>query len=116
MINSFLSNLFVVDASIFPGHVTTNPSAYIVTAAEKASEKITALAANKALARYAQCGGQQWTGGFTCAAPYTCQWQNAYYSQVRETLPSSYPVHGFTSSADNGNHIVPLRLDWSRAW
>ncbi|KAI7785464.1 carbohydrate-binding module family 1 protein [Diaporthe eres] len=74
-------NLFVVDASIFPGHVTTNPSSYIVTAAEKASEKITALAANKANARYAQCGGQQWTGSFTCAAPYTCQWQNAYYSQ-----------------------------------
>ncbi|KAJ0109222.1 cellobiose dehydrogenase [Diaporthe amygdali] len=43
-------NLFVVDASIFPGHVTTNPSAYIVTAAEKASEKIIALAANKAQA------------------------------------------------------------------
>lgn len=76
-------NLFVVDASIFPGHVTTNPSSYIVTAAEKASEKITALAANKANAKYAQCGGQQWNGSFTCAAGSTCQWQNAYYSQVR---------------------------------
>lgn len=84
-------NLFVVDASIFPGHVTTNPSAYIVTAAEKASEKITALAANKAQARYAQCGGQQWNGSFTCAAPYTCQWQNAYYSQVCVPLIRSHP-------------------------
>ncbi|KAI5919802.1 cellobiose dehydrogenase [Camillea tinctor] len=38
-------NLFVVDASIFPGHITTNPSAYIVIAAEHAAERILALAA-----------------------------------------------------------------------
>jgi cellobiose dehydrogenase (acceptor) len=36
-------NLFVVDASIFPGIVSTNPSALIVTASEHASEKILAL-------------------------------------------------------------------------
>lgn len=36
-------NLFVVDASIFPGMITTNPSAYIVTVSERASEKILAL-------------------------------------------------------------------------
>ncbi|KAI1496665.1 cellobiose dehydrogenase [Biscogniauxia marginata] len=36
-------NLFVVDASIFPGHITTNPSAYIVIAAEHAVERILAL-------------------------------------------------------------------------
>jgi cellobiose dehydrogenase (acceptor) len=36
-------NIFVVDASIFPGQGTTNPSAYIVTAAEHASERILAL-------------------------------------------------------------------------
>ncbi|GMG32219.1 unnamed protein product [Aspergillus oryzae var. brunneus] len=36
-------NLFVVDASIFPGMITTNPSAYIVTVAEHAAEKILAL-------------------------------------------------------------------------
>lgn len=33
-------NLFVVDASIFPGMVTTNPSALIVAVAEHASDKI----------------------------------------------------------------------------
>ncbi|KAE8154660.1 hypothetical protein BDV25DRAFT_147246 [Aspergillus avenaceus] len=33
-------NLFVVDASIFPGMITTNPSAYIVTVAERAAERI----------------------------------------------------------------------------
>jgi cellobiose dehydrogenase (acceptor) len=36
-------NIFVMDASIFPGQVTTNPSALIVTASEHASEKILAL-------------------------------------------------------------------------
>ena len=40
-------NLFVVDASIFPGHVTTNPSAYIVVASEHAAERILALAPTK---------------------------------------------------------------------
>ncbi|KAL2867628.1 cellobiose dehydrogenase [Aspergillus lucknowensis] len=36
-------NIFVVDASIFPGMVATNPSAYITTVAEKAAERILAL-------------------------------------------------------------------------
>lgn len=36
-------NLFVVDASVFPGQVTTNPSAYIVTVAEHASDLLLAL-------------------------------------------------------------------------
>lgn len=35
-------NLYVVDASIFPGMVATNPSALIVAVAEKAAEKILA--------------------------------------------------------------------------
>lgn len=30
---------------------------------------------------YGQCGGQGWTGPTVCAAPYTCQVQNPYYSQ-----------------------------------
>ncbi|KAJ4396268.1 hypothetical protein N0V93_000487 [Gnomoniopsis smithogilvyi] len=36
-------NIFVVDASIFPGQITTNPSGMIVTVAEHASQKILAL-------------------------------------------------------------------------
>jgi len=39
-------NLFVVDASIFPGPTSANPSAYIMTAAEAASARILALALN----------------------------------------------------------------------
>jgi cellobiose dehydrogenase (acceptor) len=74
-------NLFVVDASIFPGVPTTNPSAYIVAVSEHASQKILALAAPKPVAKYGQCGGRQWTGSFTCAAGTKCTYQNDYYSQ-----------------------------------
>ncbi|KAI0106155.1 fungal cellulose binding domain-containing protein [Nemania sp. FL0031] len=74
-------NLFVVDAGIFPGHVTANPSAYIVIASERASERILALAPAKALPQYSQCGGLSYTGSFQCAAPYTCKYSNDYYSQ-----------------------------------
>ncbi|KAI1276713.1 fungal cellulose binding domain-containing protein [Xylaria sp. FL0933] len=74
-------NLFVVDASIFPGHVTANPSAYIVVASEHAAERILALAAPKAQAQYSQCGGLNYSGSFQCASPYTCKYQNDYYWQ-----------------------------------
>ncbi|KAJ9137225.1 Fungal cellulose binding domain-containing protein [Pleurostoma richardsiae] len=74
-------NLFVVDASIFPGMMTTNPSAYIVIAAEHASERILALAAPKAQPKYSQCGGQEWTGSFQCETGLTCTALNPYYSQ-----------------------------------
>lgn len=36
-------NIFVVDASIFPGHVTSNPTAAIMAVAEHAAVKIEAL-------------------------------------------------------------------------
>ncbi|KAF7551666.1 cellobiose dehydrogenase [Stylonectria norvegica] len=74
-------NLFVVDASIFPGMVTTNPSAYVVTVSEHASQKILALALVKANAKYGQCGGLNWTGSYACVEGSTCAYQNAYYSQ-----------------------------------
>ncbi|KAF9559707.1 glycoside hydrolase [Agrocybe pediades] len=32
-------------------------------------------------AHWGQCGGQGWTGPTVCAAPYTCQVSNPYYSQ-----------------------------------
>ncbi|KAK4661395.1 uncharacterized protein QC763_702650 [Podospora pseudopauciseta] len=74
-------NLFVVDASIFPGTPATNPSSYIVTAAEHASAKILALPLAQVNAKWAQCGGKNWTGSFQCAAGSTCQRQNDWYSQ-----------------------------------
>ena len=75
-------NMFVVDASIFPGMPSTNPSALIVTAAEHASDLILALAANTAVAQWGQCGGLEYSGSMVCAAPYTCTYGNAYYWQV----------------------------------
>ncbi|KAI1327173.1 carbohydrate-binding module family 1 protein [Xylariaceae sp. FL0255] len=74
-------NLFVMDASIFPGMTSTNPSSYIVTASEHASDLILALAAPTPVAQYGQCNGIGYDGPFLCASPHTCQYQNAYYSQ-----------------------------------
>ncbi|KAI2464125.1 carbohydrate-binding module family 1 protein [Annulohypoxylon bovei var. microspora] len=74
-------NLFVVDASIFPGHITANPSAYIVIAAEHASERILALASPEEQSQSAQCGGLNWTGSFQCASPYTCTYQSDSLSE-----------------------------------
>ncbi|KAI8241346.1 Cellobiose dehydrogenase [Colletotrichum sp. SAR 10_96] len=74
-------NLFVADASIFPGMVTTNPSAYIVVAAEHAAAKILALATAKAGALYDQCGGSTWNGSFQCATGLKCTFKDSYYSQ-----------------------------------
>ncbi|OLN93072.1 Cellobiose dehydrogenase 6 [Colletotrichum chlorophyti] len=75
-------NLFVVDASIFPGMVTTNPSSYIVVAGEHAAAKILALAPATAQPIFAQCGGLTWNGSFQCAAGLKCTYSNDYYSQV----------------------------------
>ncbi|KAH9908303.1 fungal cellulose binding domain-containing protein [Xylariomycetidae sp. FL2044] len=74
-------NLFVVDASIFPGHITTNPTSYITIAAERAAQRILALSPAQAQGQYSQCGGLEWTGSFQCAESYTCEYQNDYYSQ-----------------------------------
>ncbi|KAL1907886.1 hypothetical protein Sste5344_006309 [Sporothrix stenoceras] len=67
-------NLFVVDASIFPGHVTGNPSAAIVTVAERAFERISALHAPVLGKEGAQCGGNAWTGSFQCDAGLQCNY------------------------------------------
>lgn len=75
-------NVFVVDASIFPGHVTTNPSAYIVIASERAAERILALAPAAPRNAFDQCGGLNYSGSFQCKSGTTCKKQNDYYWQV----------------------------------
>jgi cellobiose dehydrogenase (acceptor) len=74
-------NIFVVDASIFPGMITTNPSSYIVTVSERAAERILALAPATPGAQFAQCGGQTWNGSFYCQSGLTCKKVDSYYSQ-----------------------------------
>ncbi|KAF2465230.1 cellobiose dehydrogenase-like protein [Lindgomyces ingoldianus] len=55
-------NIHVVDASIFPGHITTNPSAYIVVVGEQAAAKIAALGASKPGGGGGGAGGEQTAG------------------------------------------------------
>ena len=74
-------NLFVVDASIFPGITTGNPSSTIVSVAERASEKILALPLTTTVAKYGQCAGNTYTGSAVCAAGSSCVYSNAAYSQ-----------------------------------
>src|SRR6187402_3625140 len=75
-------NIFVVDASIFPGMPTTNPSAYIVIASEHASSKILALPALKAVAKGAQCAGKGHTGSQACVSGTKCVATSATVSKV----------------------------------
>ena len=76
-------NLFVVDASIFPGMVTPNPSAYIVTVAERAADRILALPPATAGKLNDQCGGRTWNGSYTCQEGLKCVKVDSYYSQCR---------------------------------
>ncbi|KAK0612791.1 cellobiose dehydrogenase [Bombardia bombarda] len=65
-------NLFVVDASIIPGHITGNPSAAIVILSEHASTKILALAPPAVGKLGDTCGGKDWKGSFHCAEGLKC--------------------------------------------
>ncbi|KAJ6032218.1 hypothetical protein N7540_002950 [Penicillium herquei] len=57
---------------------TTTAKTTTTTATKTTSSASTATAT---AAHYAQCGGIGWTGATTCATGYTCQVENAYYSQ-----------------------------------
>ncbi|KAM3417617.1 Cellobiose dehydrogenase [Cercospora zeina] len=83
-------NLFVVDASLFPGMVTANPSAVIVSVAEQAAAKILGVGLPTgtpggdtvyAIGSYQQCGGTGWAGATACGTGWKCQTWNEYYFQ-----------------------------------
>jgi cellobiose dehydrogenase (acceptor) len=82
-------NMFVVDASIFPGMPSTNPSALIVTAAERASDLILALPPTRTVGKYGQCAGLYITGTVLCPAGTTCTAVTSYYSIVSRLVSSS---------------------------
>ncbi|PQE24748.1 cellobiose dehydrogenase protein [Rutstroemia sp. NJR-2017a WRK4] len=105
-------NIHVVDASIFPGMPSTNPSSLIVVAAEYASQKILALPTPKALARYAQCGGLNYdfTQGGACAAPYHCTVGNAYYWQKISNTLVLYSVYRYTCKEFQLMHILDFHF------
>jgi cellobiose dehydrogenase (acceptor) len=68
-------NIHVVDASIFPGHITTNPTSYIVTVGDHAAKKILALKSSSPsqAGPGQQCGGRNWNGPTACVDGYTCK-------------------------------------------
>ncbi|KAF1833964.1 hypothetical protein BDW02DRAFT_630778 [Decorospora gaudefroyi] len=76
-------NIHVVDASLFPGQLFTNPTSYIVTLAEHASEKILALGggSGKTAKAWEQCGGKGYTGPKACVSGFKCFSYNPYWSQ-----------------------------------
>jgi hypothetical protein len=41
----------------------------------------TTASATSLAQEWGQCGGEYWTGPTSCVSPYTCQYQNPYYSQ-----------------------------------
>lgn len=88
-----MDNLFVVDASIFPEMITTNPSALIVSVAEHAVEKILALGS---------------TGNST-VIPEVSSGTNSTTSAAKPTVPlSTAPVSTIQpeSTAPAGNSTI----------
>jgi cellobiose dehydrogenase (acceptor) len=69
-------NLFVVDASVIPGMMSANPSAMIVTIAERASERILALKPSTAVAKNSQCYGEGWTTSSACTTGTKCMYMS----------------------------------------
>jgi cellobiose dehydrogenase (acceptor) len=82
-------NLFVMDASIFPGMSTGNPSAMIVIASEHAADRILNLDYPDLGDFGDVCGGKAWRGSSVCGAGLTCKYRNADLSTVsRAHVPS----------------------------
>lgn len=71
-----------------------------------AASATTAFAAQPA---YAQCGGENFTGGTTCVSGYTCKYQNPYYSQC---VPSS---QGTSTHHTHSKHHSSCSEDTSTA-
>jgi cellulase len=60
---------------------TTKPATTLTTSTVKPTTS--APSGGCSVAQWGQCGGSSYTGCTTCASPYTCKAQNAYYSQCQ---------------------------------
>lgn len=60
---------------------TTTTAKATTTTAKTTKSTTTSVAAGPQQTRWGQCGGTRWKGLTTCAKPWTCQYQNPYYSQ-----------------------------------
>jgi endoglucanase len=64
------------------GPTTTTTTTATTSTAVHTSTTSSASSTSTAVAQeWGQCGGVGWTGPTVCASPWTCQEQNAYYSQ-----------------------------------
>jgi cellobiose dehydrogenase (acceptor) len=86
-----MENLFVVDASIFPEMITTNPSALIVSVAEHASEKILALESTS-------------SAGNTTVVPEVAPVASNTTVSAKPTVPLSTGLPTIESSAPASNN------------
>lgn len=75
-------NIFVVDASVFPGMPTGNPSAMIVILSEQASARLLSLPYPRPLPLGAQCGGSKYSGSNICGIGLECRALDPTYSIV----------------------------------
>lgn len=102
-------NLFVVDASIFPGIPSTNPSSLVVIAGEHASDLILALPFPAPVPQYSICGGITYSGSMNCQSPYVCTYLNDYYWQVRYVFLLYYLISSLLLPVSNGfaNLVFP---------
>lgn len=85
-------NLFVVDASVFPGHVTGNPSGAIVTLSERAFDRIRSLRPPVPGKLYDQCGGNTWMHSFQCEDGLECRYVDPTLSRVSHHKPTRLSV------------------------
>lgn len=60
--------------------VSSTSTASTITSFTTSATKTTSTATS-VQAEWGQCGGSGWTGPTACASPYTCQYQNDWYSQ-----------------------------------
>jgi len=88
-----MDNLFVVDASIFPEMITTNPSALIVSVAEHAVEKILAL-------------GSSSSGGNTTVVPEVSTVVSNATTSALPTAPLSTASVSIQSPAGNNATVA----------
>jgi len=61
--------------------VSSTTSHSTTTTAPPPPPSTTSPSSGGTVPHYGQCGGQGWTGGTKCVAPYTCTVSNPYYSQ-----------------------------------
>lgn len=87
-----MDNLFIVDASIFPEMITTNPSALIVSVAEHAVEKILALGSS--------------SSGNTTVVPEVSTVVSNTTTSAQPTAPLSTGPVSIESTAPAGNNAT----------